>query len=91
MGTPEPARFLISRSFMARVARGRRCRFEVRRLAVIHLRLIAGNEIKADLDSSLFSRRLTVVHLITAGATEQTRNRVSRCRSIAVVRSARAR
>jgi hypothetical protein len=39
--------------------------------------LVSGDEIMADLDSSLFSRRPTLVCLIAAGATEQTRNRVS--------------
>jgi hypothetical protein len=75
MGTPEPAIDCFPARFPDRVALGRRCRFEVRRLAVIHLRRGAGDEIMADLDSSLFSRRSTVVRLIAAGATEQTRNR----------------
>ncbi|WP_425907599.1 hypothetical protein [Nitrobacter sp. TKz-YC02] len=45
----------------------------------------------ADLDLSLFSRRPDVVHLIAAGATEQTRNRGRHGRPNAVVRSARER
>jgi hypothetical protein len=39
--------------------------------------LVSGDEIMADLDSSLFSQRPTLVRLIAAGSTEQTRNRVS--------------
>ena len=76
-----------------RVAHWRRCRFEVRRLAVIHQRLLvsAGDRIMADLDLSLFSRRPVMGSLIAAGATEQTRNLGHHGRPNTVVRSARAR
>jgi hypothetical protein len=55
------------------------------RAAVIHRRVkrrapsfwYPATRLMADLDSSLFSQRPTLVRLIAAGSTEQTRNRVS--------------
>ena len=46
-------------------------------MTVSSLILLSGDEIMADLDSSLLSRRSAVVRLIAAGASERTRNRVS--------------
>jgi hypothetical protein len=66
-------------------------------LVVIHRRekelcsSLPGDEIMADLDSSLFSRRSAESAAIAAGASERSRNRGAHCRPNAVVRSARKR
>jgi hypothetical protein len=97
MGSPEPANLFVSGSIADRVAHRRRCRFEVRRLAVVYrgvvdvaIDVFTGDEERQDQNPSLFCGVAMTRTMMVAGP-PSTMHQSAHGRPNAVVRSARER